>query len=133
MSIFLAKFTLKYFIMIRLKELREEYSLNQTQLAKQLGFAQRTISNWENGIAEPNIQTLITISNYFHVTVDYLIGKDLSVLTEEKNIEKLQTDEAELLDYYRRSGQNKQDIKNIAKGYATLNDLNNSVKKSNRA
>lgn len=83
--------------MIRLKELREEYALTQTQLAKELGFAQRTISNWENNISDPNIQTLIILSNYFHVTIDYLIGKDQAVLTEENSIENISNEERELL------------------------------------
>lgn len=97
MSTILANFTLKLFIMIRLKELREEYALTQTQLAKELGFAQRTISNWENNISDPNIQTLIILSNYFHVTIDYLIGKDQAVLTEENSIENISNEERELL------------------------------------
>lgn len=83
--------------MIRLRELREEYALTQNQLAKELDFAQNTVSQWEKGHIEPNIQTLIILSNYFHVTVDYLIGKDTAVLTEEKSIENITDDERELL------------------------------------
>ena len=83
--------------MIRLKELREEYALTQTQLAKELGFTQNIISKWEKGRIEPNIQTLVILSNYFHVTIDYLIGKDNSVLTEENSIEIITDEEKELL------------------------------------
>ena len=79
--------------MIRLKELREEYALTQTQLAKELGFAQNTISQWEKGRIDPNVQTLVILSNYFHVTIDYLIGKDQAVLTEENSIENISNEE----------------------------------------
>ena len=97
MSSKIFKIILKLFIMIRLKELREEYALTQTQLAKELGFTQNIISKWEKGRIEPNIQTLVILSNYFHVTIDYLIGKDNSVLTEENSIEIITDEEKELL------------------------------------
>lgn len=69
MSSKIFKIILKLFIMIRLKELREEYALTQTQLAKELGFTQNIISKWEKGRIEPNIQTLVILSNYFHVNI----------------------------------------------------------------
>ena len=97
MSSKIFKIILKLFIMIRLKELREEYALTQTQLAKELGFTQNIISKWEKGRIEPNIQTLVILSNYFHVTIDYLIGKDQAVLTEENSVETITDEEKELL------------------------------------
>ena len=34
------------------------------------------VSHWEKGHSEPSISQLITLSNYFGVTIDYLVGKD---------------------------------------------------------
>lgn len=83
--------------MIRLKELREEFALTQTQLAKELNVTQNTISKWETNFNEPNIATLIILANFFHVTVDYLIAKDDTVITNEKEIETVTAEERELL------------------------------------
>jgi len=59
---------------IRLKELREEKGLTQVQLAKELGFSQNTISQYESGVTEPNIQTIKKICKFFNVTAGYLLG-----------------------------------------------------------
>ncbi|MEW4414404.1 helix-turn-helix transcriptional regulator [Clostridium sp. AN503] len=59
----------------RLKSLRLENNLTQAALADKIGIAKTTIASYEQGINEPNIGTLIKISDYFHVTIDYLVGK----------------------------------------------------------
>ena len=59
----------------RLKQLRTENHLTQAQLAEILGIAKTTLAAYEQGKSEPNIELLIRMSNYFCVTVDYLIGK----------------------------------------------------------
>jgi transcriptional regulator with XRE-family HTH domain len=43
-----------------------------------------TLSGYENGIAEPNLQTLAALSKYFGISVDTLIKKDLSLLPESQ-------------------------------------------------
>ena len=58
----------------RLKELRIEKALTQTQLAKELRVNQRTISNWEVGERQPDLDTLEVIAKYFNVSYDYLLG-----------------------------------------------------------
>lgn len=59
----------------RLKALRKEKDLNQSQLAKAVNVTQRKISYWETGQLEPDLESLWKLSDYFNVTVDYLIGK----------------------------------------------------------
>ena len=59
---------------IRLRELREEKGLSQIQLAKVICVNQRTISNYELGIREPDIQTIKKLCKFFDVTSDYLLG-----------------------------------------------------------
>lgn len=58
----------------RLKELRTEKELSQTKLAEKLGVDFRTISNWENGVRKPDIDTLVEIAKFFDVSTDYLLG-----------------------------------------------------------
>lgn len=60
--------------MNRMKELRKEYGLSMMEVAKRLGMPYTTYVNYEKGHREPNSETLIQIADFFHVTVDYLIG-----------------------------------------------------------
>ncbi len=60
--------------MLRLKALRQSRKLSQKGLAMQLGMSQQNICKYENGICEPDIRTLLLISRFFHVSIDYLIG-----------------------------------------------------------
>lgn len=59
----------------RLKALRLEKGLKQSELAQELKVTQRKISYWEIGQLEPDLLTLWKISDYFQVSIDYLIGK----------------------------------------------------------
>lgn len=59
----------------RLKNLRKEKGLSQSKLAEELHITQRKISYLETGHLEPDLKTLLNISNYFGVSCDYLIGK----------------------------------------------------------
>ena len=60
--------------MERLKEIREEKGFSQEQVAKVIGIRQQTISQYEKGITEPDIQTLKKLCDFFDVTSDYLLG-----------------------------------------------------------
>ena len=59
---------------LRLKELREEKGLSQMQLAKEIGVNHRTISQYEIGIREPDIQTIKKLCAFFDVTAGYFLG-----------------------------------------------------------
>lgn len=59
----------------RLKELRKEKNLLQSDVAKALNTTQRKISYWETEMIEPDLASLWKLSEYFDVSVDYLIGK----------------------------------------------------------
>jgi transcriptional regulator with XRE-family HTH domain len=58
----------------KLKELRIEKKLSQTDLAKVLNVSQRSISSWETGFRRPDFETLELIAKYFDVSTDYLLG-----------------------------------------------------------
>lgn len=60
----------------RLKYLRQSYDLNQIQLAQKLGVQKQSVSNWENNNIMPSIEMLEKIADYFHISTDYLLGRD---------------------------------------------------------
>ena len=60
---------------MRLRELRRAKGISQLKLAMDLNTSQNTISRYETGEREPGINELIKLADYFHVSVDYLIGR----------------------------------------------------------
>ena len=59
----------------RLKKLREQKRLNQTELANLLKVSNGSISKWERGDRQPDYETLENIADTFNVTIDYLLGR----------------------------------------------------------
>ena len=60
---------------MRLKKLREQKRLNQTELANLLKVSNGSISKWERGDRQPDYETLENIADTFNVTIDYLLGR----------------------------------------------------------
>lgn len=58
----------------RLRELREDNNLKQKELAEKLLVDQRSLSFYEIGKYEPNIETIKKIALFFNVSTDYLLG-----------------------------------------------------------
>jgi transcriptional regulator with XRE-family HTH domain len=58
----------------KIRNLREDRDLNQTQLGKELNMTQRKISYIECGKYEPNIDDIIAFCKYFKISADYLLG-----------------------------------------------------------
>jgi len=58
----------------RLRELRIEKSLSQSDIAKIVGVSQQAIGNYESGTRTPDPDTIIKLANFFSVTTDYLLG-----------------------------------------------------------
>ena len=60
-----------------LKELRIKRKLNQQEVAIALNISREALSYYENGKREPSLQLLLKMSEYFNVTINYLItGKE---------------------------------------------------------
>lgn len=59
----------------RIRDLREDRDLTQTQVAKVLGMSQTGYSKYETGENDPSTQVLIALADYYHVSVDYLLGR----------------------------------------------------------
>lgn len=60
----------------RIKLLRERESTSQAALARALNATRAAVNAWEMGLSNPNMQSLIELAQYFHVSVDYLLGLD---------------------------------------------------------
>lgn len=60
----------------RLKELRTEKNLSLAQLAEDTGLSQSALSYWEIEKRVPNGNAIITLSRYFGVSTDYLLGEE---------------------------------------------------------
>lgn len=56
--------------------LRSRSNLSQAALAEGLNVSRQTISKWELGSSYPEIDKLVAISDFFHVTTDYLLKDD---------------------------------------------------------
>lgn len=62
----------------------------QKKVAEDTGISQQTLSNYINGKTQPDIQTLIKLAEYFHTTIDSIVGHnvpyliDKSILREEQ-------------------------------------------------
>ena len=59
----------------KLRQLRIENNLSQSEVANKLGLTRNAIGNYETGIREPSIEILKKICDLFDVSADYLIGR----------------------------------------------------------
>ena len=58
----------------RLKYLRQEQGVSQKELGARLGYCNQTVSSWESGQREPDLDAIKKIAVYFDVTADFLLG-----------------------------------------------------------
>lgn len=58
----------------KIRLLREEQELNQTELGKAVNMTQRKISYIERDRYEPGIEDIREFCRFFHVSADYLLG-----------------------------------------------------------
>ena len=68
-----------------LRSLREEKRLSQSELAKVLNVSNVAISHYERGAREPNNEMLKMVSQYFNVSIDYLLGKNVPKWATEED------------------------------------------------
>lgn len=66
----------------QIKKHRGELSLSQEQLAEKVYVSRQTISNWENDKSYPDVNSLVRLSETFHVSLDILVKGDLEKMKE---------------------------------------------------
>lgn len=59
----------------RLRNLREDRDLTQTQIAQYLHTTQRTYSHYENGDRNIPLETLMQLADFYNTSIDYLVGR----------------------------------------------------------
>lgn len=59
----------------RLLLLRQEWSLSQKGLVKEMGLALNTYVRYERGEREPTASVLVRMADFYNVSLDYLVGR----------------------------------------------------------
>ena len=61
----------------KLRQLRSEEGNTQLDLAKAVDVSVKTVKNWESDINDPDLSHAIAIADYYDITIDELVGRDL--------------------------------------------------------
>ncbi|MCI6265818.1 MAG: helix-turn-helix transcriptional regulator [Erysipelotrichaceae bacterium] len=69
----------------KLKKLRENQGLLQKELADKIGISLSSISMYERGERQPDNDTLKKLSQYFNVSIDYLLDNEISATNLKDN------------------------------------------------
>lgn len=75
----------------RIKELRQQFGLTQSDLAKKLNITRSSVNAWEMGISVPSTQYVMELAGIFKVSTDYLLGAsnervvNIASLTDEQS------------------------------------------------
>lgn len=67
----------------KIRQLRSEQGWTQKQLSERLNVGKTTVSNYETGYSEPDLEILNKISKLFGVSIDYLLGNNSSSKTQD--------------------------------------------------
>lgn len=73
----------------RIKELREVNNLTQKDLAEKLFVSDKVISKWENSISEPDVDTLVKLSEIFNTSLEFLMTGNIST-RENKTVSRME-------------------------------------------
>ena len=84
--------------MVRLRELRKNKKLSMKAFGKIFNLSESTISLYENGKHNPDLETLIQFADFFGVSIDYIVGRtdnpefasDILVQTQDGKITALE-------------------------------------------
>lgn len=58
----------------RIRDLREDRDLTQSEIAQLLNIHQSTYSDYESGNLNLPVEALVTLANYYNTSTDYLLG-----------------------------------------------------------
>ena len=58
----------------RIKNLREQSGMTQSELAKKLGITRSSVNAWEMGISVPSTQYVVELATIFGISTDYILG-----------------------------------------------------------
>lgn len=86
----------------KIQELRKQKNIKQEELAAELGVTAAAVSKWENGYTLPDILMLCALADYFGITTDTLLGRDMQVkyAVIATDLSELQEDIKKLIESY---------------------------------
>lgn len=85
----------------RIMELRKTKGMSQAELARRVHLTRSSINSWEQELTYPSVDSLCSLADIFHVSVDYLVGYSKKMSIDiEKYTENEQQLILELLDYF---------------------------------
>ena len=88
--------------MNRLRELKENLGLRQIDVSNATGIDQKTLSNYETGKTNPDSYALISLANFFNVSIDYIVGRtEISLFNREDVSKKIDSIKKDLDDIKR--------------------------------
>ena len=67
----------------QIRKYRNELSLSQDELAQRIFVTRQTISNWENDKSQPDINSLVLLSEVFKTSIDNLVKGDVEEMKEQ--------------------------------------------------
>ena len=66
----------------RIIEIRKQHGLTQEEFAERYHVTRQTISNWENGKSSPDLETLVSMSEDFNVSLDAMLKGDKEMVSK---------------------------------------------------
>lgn len=58
----------------RLRDIREDHDLTQTDVAHLLGTTRQQVSKWETGVQMMGVDKYIILAKHYNISTDYLLG-----------------------------------------------------------
>ncbi len=77
---------------MKLKEIREKNRYKQQDIAKLLNMTKSGYGFYESGRSEPNIKTLIKLADFYHITIDELVGRENSNIIDKGTLDEIDLD-----------------------------------------
>lgn len=85
--------------MVDLKKFRKKTGLTQEQIATALNISKPGYVSWETGRTQPGVDMLIKLADFFHVTIDNLLGHEVPYLLDKSTLSQNQKNIVNLLPY----------------------------------
>ena len=87
-----------------IKQLREKKHISQKDFAEHLNISNVVLSRYENDIRKPDYDTLEKIADYFEVSIDYLLGRSDTLITQNDlykgDFANLSQEQKEVLNFF---------------------------------
>lgn len=101
----------------RLRNIREDRDLKQTEVAKAIHITNKVLSSYERNISLPTIENLIALCNYYHISADSILQTDYQISSNNPKFNanlntspvSLSAEQKRVLYYYSRLNEENRD------------------------